>query len=192
MPIVATLAFIAAAAMAGIPLSSGFLSKEMMLEEASHTVYAGTVWLFPVLATAAALFSAAYSFRFAIRTFFGPARATTTRTTRTIRRPACGCRSRSWSCRSSRSAFSPAITAGPIVEHTARAVVGGALPTYEPALWHGFSAAVVMSAVGLLGGALLFAAYGPLNALRLAFPRPDAKRIHDAVIGGTVSRRRAG
>src|SRR5689334_19614728 len=49
MPVIATLSFIAAAAMAGIPLSSGFLSKEMMLEEASHTVYpgidyAGTGW----------------------------------------------------------------------------------------------------------------------------------------------------
>ncbi len=74
MPIIATLSFIAAAAMAGIPLSSGFLSKEMMLEEASHTAYLGLGWLFPVLATAAALLSASYSFRFAIRTFLGPAR----------------------------------------------------------------------------------------------------------------------
>ena len=41
MPVIATLSFVAAAAMAGIPLSSGFLSKEMMLAEASHTVYAG-------------------------------------------------------------------------------------------------------------------------------------------------------
>src|SRR4051794_19745794 len=65
MPVVATLSFVAAAAMAGIPLSSGFLSKEMMLEEASHTIYAGVGWLFPVLATLAALFSAAYSLRFA-------------------------------------------------------------------------------------------------------------------------------
>src|SRR3954447_5239485 len=54
MPVVATLSFVAAAAMAGIPLSSGFLSKEMMLAEASHTVYAGLDWLFPALATVAA------------------------------------------------------------------------------------------------------------------------------------------
>src|SRR3954471_11120617 len=74
MPVIATLSFIAAAAMAGIPLSSGFLSKEMMLEEASHTAYLGLGWLFPVLATAAALLSASYSIRFAIRTFLGPAR----------------------------------------------------------------------------------------------------------------------
>ena len=102
MPIIATLSFVAAAAMAGIPLSNGFLSKEMMLEEASHTAYLGRGWLFPVLATAAALLSAAYSSvsrsaRFSVR------RGTIIRIIRTIRLPACGCRLRCWFCRSSRS-----------------------------------------------------------------------------------------
>ena len=50
--------------MAGIPLLNGFLSKEMMLAEASHTVYLGLDWLFPALATLAALLSAAYSLPF--------------------------------------------------------------------------------------------------------------------------------
>ena len=39
MPITATLAMLAAASMAGLPPLNGFLSKEMMLEEAAHTVY---------------------------------------------------------------------------------------------------------------------------------------------------------
>ncbi len=186
MPIVATLSFIAAAAMAGIPLSSGFLSKEMMLAEASHTVYAGTVWLFPILATAAALLSAAYSFRFAIRTFLGPVRSDYPQHPHD---PPAGL----WLPIAVlvlpivAIGVAPETVVGAIVEHTARAVVGGAPPAFEPALWHGFSAVVVMSAVGLLGGATLFAAYGPINALLLALPRPDAKQIHDAVIGGTVA-----
>ena len=41
MPISATLALIASAAMAGVPLFNGFLSKEMMLEAAHQTSYAG-------------------------------------------------------------------------------------------------------------------------------------------------------
>src|SRR4051812_23278926 len=185
MPIVATLSFVAAAAMAGIPLSSGFLSKEMMLAEASHTVYVGLDWLVSALATIAALPSAAYSFRFAIRTFLGPARHDYPRHPHD---PPAGL----WLPIAVlilpivAIGLAPETVAGPIVEHTARAVVGGALPRFEPAWWHGFSAAVAMSAIGLLGGALLFAAYGPANLLRLALPRPEATEIYDAVIGGAV------
>ena len=46
MPIVATLSFIAAAAMAGIPLSSGFLSKEMTLAEVSTRFISGSIGCF--------------------------------------------------------------------------------------------------------------------------------------------------
>ena len=186
MPIIATLSFIAAAAMAGIPLSSGFLSKEMMLEEASHTAYLGLGWLFPVLATAAALLSASYSIRFAIRTFLGPARHDYPRPPHD---PPVGL----WLPVAVlvlpilAIGIAPETIAAPIVEPTARAVVGGALPPFEPALWHGFTAAAVMSAIALVGGALLFAAYGPTNALRLAVPRPEAKDIFDAVTGSAVA-----
>ena len=186
MPIIATLSFIAAAAMAGIPLSSGFLSKEMMLEEASHTAYLGLGWLFPVLATAAALLSASYSIRFAIRTFLGPARHDYPRPPHD---PPVGL----WLPAAVlvlpilAIGVAPETIVAPIVEPTARAVVGGALPPFEPALWHGFTAAAVMSAIALVGGALLFAAYGPTNALRLAVPRPEAKDIFDAVTGSAVA-----
>ncbi len=74
MPITATLGTIAALSMAGVPPFNGFLSKEMMLEEAAHTGWAGTGWLVPVVATVAALLSAAYSFRFIAHVFFGPKR----------------------------------------------------------------------------------------------------------------------
>ena len=49
--------------MAGIPPLNGFLSKELMLEEAAHTTWL-TPWAMGVLATIGALFSVAYSFRF--------------------------------------------------------------------------------------------------------------------------------
>src|SRR5690606_13365252 len=75
MPVTATLAIIAAASMAGVPLLNGFVSKEMMLEQAVHTSYAGQSWLLPVLATAGALLSAAYSLRLIVHVFFGPQRA---------------------------------------------------------------------------------------------------------------------
>ena len=73
MPVTFTIAGIAALSMAGIPPFNGFLSKEMMLEEAAHTAL-GPAWLLPLLATAGALFSVAYSFRFLSHAFLGPKR----------------------------------------------------------------------------------------------------------------------
>jgi len=190
MPIVATLSLVAAASMAGIPLFNGFLSKEMMLEEASHTVYEGLAWLFPALATIAALLSAAYSFRFAIRTFFGPPRDDYPRRPHD---PPFGM----WLPVAilivpvMAIGILPALTAGPIVERTALAVVGEALPDYKLAIWHGLTPALYMSIIALVGGAILFAAYPYANAIRLAFPRPDAKQIYDAVLSGLVNGARA-
>ncbi|WP_262422822.1 proton-conducting transporter transmembrane domain-containing protein [Brevundimonas denitrificans] len=74
MPIAGTLALIAGLSMAGIPPLNGFISKEMMLEEASHTVWLGQPWVFPVLATLGATLSVAYSLRYVIHVYFGPKR----------------------------------------------------------------------------------------------------------------------
>ena len=60
--------------MAGIPLLNGFLSKEMMLEEAAHTPWLGTPGWCRRLRPSARWLSAAYSFRFIAHVFLGPAR----------------------------------------------------------------------------------------------------------------------
>ena len=71
MPITGTLAMVAAAAMAGVPLLNGFLSKEMMLEAAAHTELAGLPWLVPLLATLGAGLSVAYAARYVVHVFLG-------------------------------------------------------------------------------------------------------------------------
>jgi multicomponent K+:H+ antiporter subunit A len=48
MPITFLIGTVAALSMAGIPLFNGFLSKEMMLEEASHTDWLGSPYAVPV------------------------------------------------------------------------------------------------------------------------------------------------
>ncbi|MBU6465682.1 MAG: monovalent cation/H+ antiporter subunit A, partial [Burkholderiales bacterium] len=73
MPMTATLATAAAAAMAGVPLLNGFLSKEMFFAEtvfvqANPLVEA----LLPWAATLAGVFSVAYSVRLCLQTFAGP------------------------------------------------------------------------------------------------------------------------
>ena len=74
MPITFTIGTIAALSMAGLPPLNGFLSKEMMLEETVHTTWLNSHYLVPGLALLAALFSAAYSFRFVSHVFLGPQR----------------------------------------------------------------------------------------------------------------------
>jgi hypothetical protein len=73
MPVTGTLAIIASASMAGVPLLNGFLSKEMFFAE---TVFIqSTPWVdfsLPVIATLAGVFSVAYSARFVFDVFFGP------------------------------------------------------------------------------------------------------------------------
>src|SRR5690606_7350024 len=73
MPVTATLAMVASAAMAGVPLLNGFLSKEMFFAETVYLDAAPWVrsWL-PVAATLAGMFSVAYSLRFTADVFFGP------------------------------------------------------------------------------------------------------------------------
>src|SRR5690606_34432291 len=74
MPATATIAIVAGLSMAGVAPFNGFISKEMMLEEALHTPWAGNSWILPALAAFGALLSAAYSFRFIAHTFLGPVR----------------------------------------------------------------------------------------------------------------------
>jgi multicomponent K+:H+ antiporter subunit A len=185
MPITATLSVIAAASMAGIPFLNGFLSKEMMLEEASHTVYAGQVWLVPLFATVGALLSAAYSARLVFHIFFGPKRYDYPHPPHdppfgmwlpvailVIPIIAIG--------------VLPATFAGAIVERTALAASGGTLPHYYLALWHGLTPALAMSVIALAGGLALLWAYLAVNHLRLAVPRPEAMTLFQASLAGMV------
>jgi multicomponent K+:H+ antiporter subunit A len=185
MPITSTLAIIAAAAMAGIPGLNGFLSKEMMLEEAAHTVYAGLPWLFPVLATVGGLFSAAYSARLAFAVFFGRKRNDYPHHPHdppfgmwlpvailVVPVIAIG--------------LMPEIFAGAVVARTATATAGGTLPDYHLAIWHGFTPALYMSLTATAGGLLLYVLYSRVNRLRLAVPRPDAMSMFQATITGIV------
>jgi multicomponent K+:H+ antiporter subunit A len=72
MPITATLAMVAAAAMAGVPLLNGFLSKEMFFAETLHQSTLGSIsWMVPcVCHHRRCVFSVAYSLRFIHDVFF--------------------------------------------------------------------------------------------------------------------------
>jgi multicomponent K+:H+ antiporter subunit A len=186
MPITSGLAVVAAASMAGVPFFNGFLSKEMMLEEAAHTVYAGQAWLFPVFATVGALLSVAYSARLVWHVFLGPKRHDDY--PRHPHDPPVGMWLPVAVLASAVVVIGvlPAIVAGALVERTASAAVGGPLPEYHLALWHGATPALFMSIFALTGGGALLAAYAWLGRLRLAVPRPDGMAIFQGAVAGVV------
>ncbi len=186
MPISATLALIAAASMAGVPPLNGFLSKEMMLEAAADTSVFGSVWIVPAAATVGALLSVAYSARFAFSTYLGQPRAELDHHPHD---PPIGM----WAPVAVlvmlvvAIGVAPQFLAGDVVERTAQAVVGAAPLDFHPlAIWHGLTGPLLMSGIALAGGLALLLIHAPLETLRSALPRPDAKAMFDAVIAASV------
>jgi multicomponent K+:H+ antiporter subunit A len=152
MPITGTLALVASAAMAGVPLLNGFLSKEMFFAE---TVFISThKWIeigLPMAATLAGVFAVVYSLRFGYDIFFGPP---STDLPRQPEEPPQWMRipveALVLACLV--VGVAPAWSIGPFLAVAARPVVGGVLPVYSLALWHGFNAPFLMSLVAIAGG----------------------------------------
>ena len=156
MPFTATLAMVASAAMAGVPLMNGFLSKEMFFAE---TVFiSATAWVeyaLPVIATLAGIFSVVYSLRFTVDVFFGPQATDLPHTPheppRWMRVPvellvlACLV-----------VGVVPALSVGAILAAAAQPVVGGTLPEYSLAIWHGLNAPMIMSLIAMSVGILVY------------------------------------
>jgi len=156
MPITATLAMVAAAAMAGVPLLNGFLSKEMFFAE---TVFLDRPdWqriLLPVAATVAGMLSVAYSLRFVHRVFFGN---TATDLPHPPHEPT------RWMLLPSALlviacllvGIFPAHTVGPYLRTATDALLGPSAPIYSLAVWHGLNLPLLMSLVALIGGILIY------------------------------------
>ena len=156
MPWTATLSMVAAASMAGVPLTNGFLSKEMFFTKAVVGTSGLYAWLVPVLVTLAGVFSVAYSLRFVHDTYFNGALGDVPN--KKPHEPALGMKLPTLllvvMCIVVGSL--PAMTFGPLVHVAATSLAGQALPEYRLALWHGFNLPLLMSAVAMVGGVSLY------------------------------------
>lgn len=183
MPVTATLAMVSAAAMAGVPLANGFLSKEMFFMEAiavdSHRAMA---WIVPVVALAAAMASVAYSLRFIHDVFFNGESVGLTccphEPPRFMRVPVevlvliCLV-----------VGVIPALTVGPLLALAAQATLNTALPVYTLAIWHGFNLPLLMSALALAGGVTIYFLLQRRINLHTIHRLPgDAKVLFDVAI----------
>ncbi|WP_151448529.1 monovalent cation/H+ antiporter subunit A [Lacisediminimonas profundi] len=172
MPITGTLAIVACAAMAGVPLLNGFLSKEMFFAE---TVFVSShPWVeigLPVAATLASVFAVVYSLRFGHGVFFGPRSRPLPREPHEpvhwMRVPvellvlACIV-----------VGMFPAWAVGPVLATAALPVTGGTLPGYSLAVWHGFNTPLVMSLIATVGGTAAYLAFASRFRQRLGRAAP--------------------
>ncbi|MGD9311060.1 MAG: monovalent cation/H+ antiporter subunit A, partial [Desulfosarcina sp.] len=179
MPITATLAMVAAAAMAGVPLMNGFLSKEMFFAETLHQSTLGSIsWLIPVFATIGGAFSVAYSLRFIHDVFFNGEPKDLPKSPheppRYMRVPVeilvalCLI-----------VGMFPEYTVGDLLASASTAVLDGRLPQYHLHIWHGLNLPLLMSVLALTGGGLLYTNRQRLFRLQLYFPERNESQLFD-------------
>jgi multicomponent K+:H+ antiporter subunit A len=179
MPITATLAMVAAAAMAGVPLLNGFLSKEMFFAETLDQSTLGSIsWIIPVFATIGAAFSVAYSLRFIHDVFFNGEPRNLPKSPheppRYMRVPVeilvglCLI-----------VGVFPEYTVGATLAHASTAVLGGHLPDYHLQIWHGLNLPLLMSLFALLSGGAIYYNRQRLFSLQKYFPGRDESLLFD-------------
>jgi len=156
MPITATLALVASAAMAGVPLLNGFLSKEMFFAEAVEThVDSWLDVITPYIATLASLFAVTYSVRFIHGVFFGPIPADLPKVPHEpphfMRLPI---ELLVFLCLL--VGIFPNWSIGLVLSGAVKAVLGAQAPHYSLAVWHGLNAPLIMSLIAFVGGGLLY------------------------------------
>jgi len=156
MPQTAVLGMVAAAAMAGVPLMNGFLSKEMFFTEAvEQGAMGGYAYALPAFATFAGILSVAYSIRFIHDVFFNGDPVNLPRVPHEppgwMRVPvgilAVLCLA---------VGLLPQFIVGPLLGIASAAAIGGPPPEYKLAIWHGFNLPLVMSIIAMLGGVIWY------------------------------------
>ena len=191
MPHTGRLALVASGAMAGVPLLNGFLSKEMFFAE---TVFVSAhPWVekvLPLIATLAATFAVVYSLRFGYDIFFGPPSSDLPRepeeAPRWMRIPV---ELLVFACLV--VGVVPALSIGPALAAAALPVVGGELPHYSLAVWHGFTAPLAMSLVAIACGTVGYLGLRRLHGRGLLVDTPwigrfNARRSFESILYATT------
>lgn len=153
LPYTASLAIVAGAAMAGVPLLNGFLSKEMFFAEALMVGSDRNAWM-SVVAVLMGIFGVVYSLRL-IRIFFGKFNDSIGviphEPPRWMRFPV----EFLVLCCLIVGIF-PQLSVGVLLSSAASSVLGDQLPDYSLAVWHGFNLPLLMSMLAFVGGIVVY------------------------------------
>lgn len=186
MPHTATLAIVAALAMAGVPLLNGFLSKEMFFAETLDQSMLGSLsWMIPLLATVGSAFSVAYSLRFIHDVFFNGEPVDLPKTPheppRYMKIPVeilvtlCLV-----------VGIFPAYLVGDLLHAAASAVLLHDVPMHSLSIWHGFNIPLFMSFLAMAGGITIYYNRKHIFEFQSQFNEPDAKFIFEGVVQSVV------
>ena len=185
MPITATLALVSGAAMAGVPLLNGFLSKEMFFAETLAAKQGPLLdAISVVIAVAASAFGVTYSIRFVRGVFFGRVPAGMPRQPH---EPPL------WMCfpigflalACLLVGMLPGQVIGPTLHVAAGSVLGTDMPVYSLAVWHGVTTPLLMSIFAFVTGCLLYSRLRAYFAGRESAPltgRLSGKRMFERVL----------
>jgi multicomponent K+:H+ antiporter subunit A len=192
MPITGTLALVACAAMAGVPLLNGFLSKEMFFAETVFlSANPAVEWALPLAATLAGVFAVVYSLRFGHGVLFGaPPRGLPHQPHEPVRWMRVPIEVLVLACLV--VGVLPAWAIGPLLAAAATPVVGGVLPEYSLAVWHGLNLPLMMSAAAAALGVAIYLRYAPAFVRRPGRGVPglawlDGKRGFEAALAAATA-----
>ncbi len=158
LPYTATLTMVTAASMAGVPLTNGFLSKEMFFTELLSNLSGPVLICSAIFATLAGIFAVAYSVRLVHGVFFdGPVGKQVPN--KDAHEPPFGMRAPATllAILCILVGLFPALLVENIVNSTARASTQ--VMDFEGAhlaLWHGFNMPLLMSVIASIGGLIFY------------------------------------
>lgn len=184
LPFTATLTMITAASMAGVPLTNGFLSKEMFFTELVASLSGPLMVGSAIVATLAGIFAVAYSIRLVHGVFFdGPLGKQVPN--KDAHEPAFGMRAPATllAILCILVGLLPALLVEKIVNSTTQATTQNfAFEGTHLALWHGFNLPLLMSMIALLGGIIFYFSLAKGGALREIDLDPKLGRLQGRVL----------
>ena len=184
LPFTATLTMITAASMAGVPLTNGFLSKEMFFTELVANLNGSVMIGAAIIATLAGIFAVAYSIRLVHGVFFdGPLGKQVPN--KDAHEPPFGMRAPATflAILCILVGLLPALLVEKIVNSTARATTQDfAFEGTHLALWHGFNLPLLMSVIALAGGIIFYFSLAKGGALREIDLDPKLGRLQGRVL----------
>lgn len=187
MPMTATIMFLGAFSMAGVPLLNGFISKEMIFTAMLHPPVGPNLFTqaLPVLAVLGSVFTTVYSLQLTLKIFRGPLgnqmptdpheAPIGLRLSPTI-----------LAALVVLLGVAPQLVEGHIVNAGATALVGAPVGVHL-ALWHGLNPALLMSVAALGLGGLLYWQLDRVQPLlrRISSVRINMNVIYDKVVTGS-------
>ncbi|WLF83818.1 monovalent cation/H+ antiporter subunit A [Moraxella sp. ZY210820] len=167
LPFTGTLTMITAAAMAGVPLTNGFLSKEMFFTELLANLTGGALYLGAIVATLAGMFAVAYSVRLVHGMFFDGALGKDI-PNQNAHEPPLGMRlpATLLAILCILVGLAPAFFAETLVNQVTQATILQADFSTHLAIWHGINVPLMMSLIALIGGLAFYFALAKDGRLR--------------------------